>query len=286
MTMARIGLAIVLVACIILSTPMLTKGAPPTPQRVFYLSSSQTLSSQVPSGNCAGSTLTCSANLTATPLSFNLLSPLQSPATILGPIIFSLWTNYTRPPSSTLSVSISGTFSYHYPGGSNSWTNTNSSLQQVKPGISNVTIALPMPATGTPLIEQTSIAIEIMATQLPKNASISLNWGSGAAGSFGHSFVIVPMSQYETFFASSTASPVSILDKSDNPTTDFSLAVSQGNNIILFKVFVLSAMGITDVSRVNMTIVDPNLRPVHGASNATMQLATSTSPYEFLLSWV
>jgi len=121
---------------------------------------------------------------------------------------------------------------------------------------------------------------------LPNNASIALSWGSGVVGSFGHSFVIVPMSQYETLFASSSSSPVSILDRSDNPTTYFNLETSQGNNIVLVKVFVISAMGITDVSRVNMTIVDPNLRPVHGASNATMQQASSTSPYEFLLSWV
>ena len=143
-----------------------------------------------------------------------------------------------------------------------------------------------MPATGTPLIDLTSIAVEIAATKLPPKASIMLGWGSAAFGSYGHSYVLVPMSQYETLFTSSTSSPVSVLDRSDTPTTYFSLNAAPGNNIVVIKVFVLSAMGITDIARVNMTIVDQTLKPVRGASNATMQQATSTSPYQFVASWV
>jgi len=128
------------------------------------------------------------------------------------------------------------------------------------------------------LIEQTSIAIEVSATSIPRNATVILKWGTNNAPSL----VVLPMSAYMNLFPPNT---VSIQDRSGNPTTYFYLNAAPPNNLVISKIFVLSALGITDILRVNMTIVDPNLKPVKGAANETMQPATPTSPYEFIAAW-
>jgi KaiC/GvpD/RAD55 family RecA-like ATPase len=142
--------------------------------------------------------------------------------------------------------------------------------------MTNVNITLSISPTF--LIEQTSIAIEVSATSNPRNATVILQWGTNTTPSL----VVLPMSGYMNLFPLNT---VSIQDRSGNPTTYFYLNAAPPSNLVIAKVFVLSALGITDILRVNMTIVDPNLKPVKGASNETMQPATPTSPYEFIASW-
>jgi len=92
------------------------------------------------------------------------------------------------------------------------------------------------------------------------------------------------MSSYESLFPANT---ITIQDRSANTPSYFYLDAPPPNNYVVVKIFALSALGIGEIqqSRVNMTIVDPNLRPVAGATNETMILATSTSPYELIASW-
>lgn len=136
-----------------------------------------------------------------------------------------------------------------------------------------------LPIATTPLIEQSTIAVEIAASSVPKNATILLNWGSVAT----RSFMVVPMSGYETVFPTNT---ITIQDRSQNSLSYFYLNAAPPNNLVVVKVFVLSALGPADILKVNMTIEDPNLHPVKGATNETMQAAgTPTSPYEFIASW-
>jgi KaiC/GvpD/RAD55 family RecA-like ATPase len=97
------------------------------------------------------------------------------------------------------------------------------------------------------------------------------------------------MSGYETLFPPNAANPVNVLDRLDNPTTYFGLDVPYGNNIVVVKLSVSSALGFQDISRVNMTIVNPNLQPVQGATNTTMQPSAPpnvSSPYDFIGAWV
>jgi KaiC/GvpD/RAD55 family RecA-like ATPase len=94
------------------------------------------------------------------------------------------------------------------------------------------------------------------------------------------------MSGYEALFPVNT---VNILDRSLTPTTYFGLNAAPGNNIVVVKLLVSSALGFTDISRVNMTIIDPNSRPAKGATNVTMQPSAPsnpTGPFEFIASWV
>ena len=238
------------------------------PKRIFYLGSSGTLTPQSPSGACSS----CAANLTSSPITFGFPVPLQSPATINGPLILSFWIDGRF--NSSVQAFVQGTFSYRFPGQSN-WANTNLT-QRVFPGMTNANITLNISPTF--LIEQTSIAIEVSATSIPRNATVILNWGTINAPSL----VVLPMSTYMNLFPPNT---VSIQDRSANPTTYFYLNAAPPNNLVIAKIFVLSALGMTDILRINMTIIDPNLKPVKGATNETMQPATQTSPYEFIAAW-
>ena len=243
-------------------------GAPATTKRIFYLSSSGTLTPHSPTGPCSS----CAANLTTSPINFAFPTPLQSPATINGPLILSLWIDGRF--DSSVQAFVQGTFSYRFPGQSN-WANTNLT-QRVFPGMTNVNITLNISPIF--LIEQTAIAIEVSSTSIPKNATVILKWGTGSVPSLA----VIPMSGYLNLFPPNT---VSIQDRSANPTTYFYLNAAPPSNLVIAKIFVLSAQGITDILRINMTIVDPNLKPVKGASNETMQPATATSPYEFIAAW-
>lgn len=127
--------------------------------------------------------------------------------------------------------------------------------------------------------------VQIAAISYPQHANITLSYGSSSYPSR----VILPMSGYETLFPANT---VSILDRFESPTTYFGLNAPPGNNIVVVKLFVSSALGFTDISRVNMTIVDPSSRAIRGATNVTMQpcapqsLTCPTGPYQFIASWV
>jgi len=92
------------------------------------------------------------------------------------------------------------------------------------------------------------------------------------------------MSDYEGLFPANT---ISVQDRSGITPPYFYLDAAPPNNYVVVKAFVLSALGIAEIQqgRVNMTIRDPNGRPVKGATNETMSLATTTSPYELIASW-
>jgi KaiC/GvpD/RAD55 family RecA-like ATPase len=132
----------------------------------------------------------------------------------------------------------------------------------------------------TPLIETSSIAIEIYSTSAPRNSTIWLRWGASST----RSLVVIPMSSYEGLFPANT---LDVQDRSGTTQTYFYLDAAPPNNYVVIKAFVFSALGLAEIQqgRVNLTIVDPNGRPVRGATNETMSLATSTPPYELIASW-
>src|SRR6266487_3477761 len=272
---AIFGFMLLLTICLSAMLPNEAKGATLSPKRLFYVASSGTpvtpgiLTSIPPSGNCSG----CIANLTITPISFIMAPSLQSPLTINGPVILLFWINGSFKPSDQ--ISIRGAFSYNLPG-QPGWLNPSNYSQRVFPGLTNVNITLPISAIG--LLQTSTIAIEISVTPLPQNSTVALDWGSSSA----RSLVIVPMSDYESLFPANT---ITIQDRSDNPVSYFYLNVLPPNNLVVVKVFVQAALGITDILKVNMTIEDPGFRPAAGATNETMRLASGTSPYQYIASW-
>src|SRR3989454_7056835 len=272
---ATLGLVLVLIVCLGSLATGEAVGLPSTPKRIFYLATvgtSGSLTSLPPSGTCSS----CMGNVTASTATFGLPTPLQSPATINGPLTFALWVNLTGTFSPAIPVYLGAALSYRFPGQS-SWTNSNST-QRIFPGSANVTV--PLNLSPTPLIEQSSIAIEIYASSVPPGATIWLRWGSSST----RSLVVVPLSDYEGLFPANT---ITVQDRAGNTPTYFYLDAAPPNNYIVVKAFVFSALGTPEIQqgRVNMTIHDPNGRPVKGATNLTMSIATSTSPYEFIASW-
>ncbi|HZF21009.1 MAG TPA: hypothetical protein VEZ43_00915, partial [Dongiaceae bacterium] len=278
---ANLGLLLVLtILTISLATIPYASATPPIPvnQRTFYFTSSGTLSTSAPTG--PGSPAI--ANLTKGPLTFALpqLQP-KSSLTIAGQITFVLYTNSTvqQPPSGP--VSLVGILSYHYP--SLDWTNRTSSPVNIPTGAQNVTI--PLTVSEPPLLEQSTVTVQLKAVSYAKGANVSLLYGA----SNYRSLIVIPMSGYETLYPSNT---VSVFDRfgnlptcSGNQPNCFDLNAPPGNNIVQVKLSVSSALGFQDIKQVNMTIVDPNQRIVH---NATMQPSTppnTSSPYDFIAFW-
>ena len=275
MSKAIFALVLVLIVFLASNATSSAAGIPSTPKRIFYLAAFSMLTSLPPSGTCS----TCVSNLTASSATF-ALPTLESAATVSGQLTFSLLVDWTGNQSSKIPVTLGAAFSYRFPG-QGSWTNTNSTPERIIPSLvpSNVSIPLSL-GSAIPLIERSSIAIELSANSIPRNATIAVKWGSSSA----RSFVIVPMSDYEGLFPANT---ISVQDRSGNTPTYFYLDATPPNNYVVVKAFALSALGIGEIQqgRVNMTIRDPNGRPVKGASNETMSIATSTSPYELIASW-
>src|SRR5438132_1409194 len=122
---ARLGLVLLLILSLAL-TAQQAFGVSTAQKRVFYLAlsgsspPSQTLPGALnflsPSGTCAS----CTLNLTSASIPFGLPTPLQSSATIYGPLIISLWIDWTGNVSVPMSfpVSVMGAFSYRFPGAS------------------------------------------------------------------------------------------------------------------------------------------------------------------------
>ncbi len=268
MSKAIFALVLVLIVFLASNATSSAAGIPSTPKRIFYLAAFSMLTSLPPSGTCS----TCVSNLTASSATF-ALPTLESAATVSGQLTFSLLVDWTGNQSSKIPVTLGAAFSYRFPG-QGSWTNTNSTPERIIPSLvpSNVSIPLSL-GSAIPLIERSSIAIELSANSIPRNATIAVKWGSSSA----RSFVIVPMSDYEGLFPANT---ISVQDRSGNTPTYFYLDATPPNNYVVVKAFALSALGIGEIQqgRVNMTIRDPNGRPVKGASNETMSIATSTSP--------
>lgn len=81
--------------------------------------------------------------------------------------------------------------------------------------------------------------------------------------------------------------PVSVSDVQGH-TTDFPLVpVPPATNVLQFRALVTAALGLPDIGRVNMTIIDPNSRPVRDRTNVTMQLLPSgpSAPFTFTGIW-
>ena len=270
MSKAHLWLMLLLIVLVAATISHEVDAVPTAINRVFYLSSPAsgapvtpstpgTLSSTSPNGPCPA----CTANITTNAISFLIPSPLTTGVTIQGPLRMSLWIDYKF--NKTAAASIQGAFSYRFPG-VNSWTNSNST-QQISSGRNNVTLNLPVQTTQ--LVEQSSIAVEVSVLSVPKNATIALNWGSNSL----RSLVAIPMSAYATLFPSTN--PISIKDTGGNVGPLFYL--NSPNNLLVVKAFVQSALGLNDIQRVNMTILDPRGQPVKGATNETMQ-GPSTGP--------
>ena len=252
-------------------------GAPPTAQvnRVFYLSSSQakspvgTLSPTTPSGSGPPST----SNITASSFSFILPTPLLSSVTVLGQPVFSVWTDWTGNQTGS-TPSLVGNFSYQLPG--NNPVPIPSPTHLLAPGLhlNNITLA----PQNVNLLEGTSLSVQFAATFLPRHSNVTLDWGSGSAPSF----VMLPLSGYASLFQ------ISILNRNEVPTTYFNNQTA-GNDVVLVKVLVNSALGCSDISKVNMTIVDPLFRPALGAFNRPMTetplCPSGQNPYEFVAAW-
>jgi KaiC/GvpD/RAD55 family RecA-like ATPase len=268
---SRIMLVMVLIVLMTLPNMPKVSAASPASQvnRVFYLSSG-TLSSAPPSGSGLPST----SNITSSPASFEIQTPLLSSATILGQSTASMWTDWTGNKSASAPV-LTGVFSYRLPG--QSWTNVSSTPQAISKGLGHLNLTLPTP--DTVLFDGTFIAIQVAATSVPRNANVTLDWGSGSAPSF----VVIPLSGYASLFQ------ISILNRDEVPTTYFNVNATPGNNVVLVKVLVNSALGCSDISTVNMTIVDPLSHPAIGASNRGMQQSppcpAGQNPFEFIAAW-
>ena len=276
---ATIGLLLGLVAILLLAPTPSTVATPPIPvnQRVFYFTSGGALSTSPPSGTGPPSV----ANLTRGPVTFALpqLQP-KSSLTIAGQITFVLYTDWTVISPPTGPVSLVGILSYHYP--SLDWTNrTSNPPLNIPTGSQNVTISLTV--SEPPLLEQSTVTVQIKATSFPRNANASLLYGSNKY----RSLVVIPMSGYETLSPSNT---VSILDYLGNPPTcsgnqpncfDLNAAVS----VVLVKLSVSSALSDKDIHQVNMTIVDPSLRQIYNRTMQPSTPASNSSPYDYIAPW-
>lgn len=271
---------IALVILIVSATPSLgihgIHGSSPSTgiNRIFYLSSagstSLTLSSSPPSGSGAPS----KTNITRTPATFALQTPLLSSATILGQPSFSVWSEWTgnltaSPPA------LVGTFSYRLPG--NSLANISSAVNSISPGLSRNNFTLT--PQNIALYPGTLLSIQIAATSLPRHSNVTIAWGSGSAPSL----VLMPLIGYASVFQ------VAITNRDGVPTTYFNINATPGNNVVLVNVLVNEAFGCNDIAKVNMTIVDPLLRPAIGAASLPMeqtpQCTTAQSQFNFIAAW-
>src|SRR5437879_697914 len=272
---------LLLVVLLVATAPHKVGAVPSAVNRSFYLASPSsgapvtpstpgTLSSTPPSGLCNE----CRANVTTNAISFAMPAPLAIGVTIQGPLRMSLWIDYKF--NQTAVAPVQAAFSYRFPG-VNSWTNSNST-QQISSGLNNVTFNLPVQTTQ--LVEQSSVAIEVSVSSLPKNATIALDWGSSTL----RSFIVIPMSGYATLFPSPSGTLVTIQDSNGNFGPLFYL--NSPNNFLVVKVSVQSALGLADIQRVNVTIIDPGAQLVKRATNETMQgPLTGSCPCGFVGVW-
>jgi KaiC/GvpD/RAD55 family RecA-like ATPase len=270
---------LLLVVLLAAAAPHEVGAVPSGNNRTFYLASPSsgkvtpsqpgTLLTTVPSGTCSS----CVANVTAVAISFAFPTPLATGVTIQAPSRMSLLIDYefNKTPAT-----IQGAFSYRFPGVS-SWTNSNST-QQISNGLTNVTFNLPV--STTQLVEQSSIAIELSVMSLPKNGTVAVYWGSSSA----RSLISISMSGYATLFPPSSTSPVDIKDSNGGVGPLFYL--NSLYTLLVVKVLVQSALGLSDIQRVNMTIFDPRGDPVKKATDEPMQgPLTGPCPCAFVGVW-
>ncbi len=253
-----------------------THGASSAPQnnRLFYLSS-RSLSLSSPSSPS-------NFTFTGTPASFNY-GVLQGPLTLFGTITFLLWISWVGNTTWPTPPSVTGTFDYKFPGGGNLWNNSSATQSvQLKPGFRNVTATYNV-GQGIPLTISTQLAVELNVTSIPKKANVTINYGPMSLPTQSPSHVELLLSGY----ANMPQNPVLITDHQGVQTSIFNLSPGPGNNLVLIEALAYSAFGLYDIS-LNLTIRDPNGRPVPGATNLTMSTfdtPASSQPYHFRQLW-
>jgi KaiC/GvpD/RAD55 family RecA-like ATPase len=277
------GLLVTIVLILIAGARPMSAAAvstPPPVERVFYFTNSNPrgLTATPPVGGPA-------ANVTfpKTPIEFVLSQPLLYSATISGSSTFSLFliSNQSTP----VSVSVIQIFKEKFLGGSSSNVTSQSQRYTLAPGLNNASFIFNIPQQ--PLVVYSQISVAVTVTNIPQNTFVSLMFGSAQAPSKA----TLPFSGY---VALDPTTPITTLDRSQTPTASFNQSASIGNDVIILQAHVFSSFGLSDIEqggRVNMTIIDPGLRPVKGATNVTMTqfpaATTSTpEPYVYTTTWV
>jgi KaiC/GvpD/RAD55 family RecA-like ATPase len=269
-------LLIIVTISILFAAPTIhAAGSTPQNNRLFYLSS-QSMSLTAPS---------TPSNFTFRkgPASYNY-GQLSGPLTVSGTIAFSLWINWmgntSAPPPS-----VSGTFDYKFPGGGSNWNNVSSTaLTAITPGLHNVNATYTVGAS-IPLTIGTQLAVELNITGIPKKANVTIDYGPQTLQSQIPSHVGLVLSGYTSM---PQVNPVLVLDHQQIQTATFNLSPGAGDNIVLIEASAYSAFGLNDMS-LNLTILDPNTRPVAKANNISMApnpVATSAQQYEFFATWL
>ncbi len=220
------------------------------------------------------------SNLTGNRVVFSIPALLLSEMTISGRMNFSLWINATFLTPSPPILNINGTFSEKLVGGGTRNNVTISSSEILSEGVRVYNFTGNVPARGLSFGSQIFISI---AARADPPANVTLLWDSSAYPSH----VILPLSGYATL---SPDQPVEILDNDRKPKTSFDL--NSTDKVVFFRVSVFASFGLEDIQRfrVNLTVVDPDLRPVRAATNLTMRQfppATSSSfSFPYITSWI
>jgi len=136
------------------------------------------------------------------------------------------------------------------------------------PGLNQVNLTL---SIQQPLAPYGEVEVGLNITPIPLKTNVALLFGSSQTPSL----VILPLSGYATL---DPTTPVTVLDRQENPSTSFNLNASVGNNVVIFQARVFSAFSYLDIRRINLTIVDPNFRPVRGGTNLTMFALSPPTP--------
>jgi KaiC/GvpD/RAD55 family RecA-like ATPase len=227
--------------------------------REFYFSSPKALSTTSPSVGSPSF-----FNFTGTPVQF-LSTLLLYPATISGTSKFSLYlsSNKTTP----FTVGITQTFDEKFETGSSQNVTSQESYIML-PGLNQVNRTL---SIQQPLAPYGEIAVGLNITSIPQKTNVAFLFGSSQTPSS----VMLPLSGYATL---DPVTPVTVLDRQENPSTSFNLNASVGNNVIIFQARVFSAFSYLDIRRINLTIVDPNFRPARGGTNLTMFAQSPPTP--------
>jgi KaiC/GvpD/RAD55 family RecA-like ATPase len=185
----------------------------------------------------------------------------------------------TSPPS------VTGTFDYKFPGGGSNWNNSSSTAPTIiPPGLHNVNATYTVGA-GIPLTIGTQLAVGLNITSIPKKANVTIVYGPLASPSQIPSHVGLVLSGYASM---PQVNPVLVLDHQQIQTSTFNLSPGPGNNIVLIEASAFSAFGLNDMS-LNLTILDPNSRPVMKATNISMTpnpFPTSSQLYQFFATWL
>ncbi len=276
------GLLVTIVLLLLaVARPVNASSVAPPVERAFYFTNSNPRGLGMTS---PGVGTPSNVTFSRTPVEFILSQPLLYSATISGSSIFSLFLSSNR--SSPVSISVIQIFKEKFLGGSSANVTSQPQQYTLAPGPSNnASFSFSIPPQ--PLVVYSQISVAVNVTNVPLNTSVSLLFGSAQAPSKA----TLPLSGY---VALDPTTPIAILDRSQTPTASFNQSASIGNDVIILQAHVFSSFGLADIEqggRVNMTIIDPSLRPVKGATNVTMsQFPAATpstpEPYVYTTTWV